>query len=205
VSDHYFDAGAGAWRDEDEAGWLGERPEDDANEAPEWRDEERLPETDPDPDDAEKAERERIASERAHRELSGRVTSGGRRRGRHGTGFAGLGIRGPRLGTKGPRGHHTVTMDELGDVATPIRPTGRSLGSRTSGGGARDGDVERYLEKLRNDKTERRALRRFIAGQYGITWDDVRMVADLRGRPSKEVARLRERVARAFAEMLERG
>jgi hypothetical protein len=115
--DHYFDAGAGAWRADDDDAWLDERPETDAPDAPEWRDREALPEppkeeapgvdaADEDlPEDPmdDPAFREAV---RGQRELSGRITLDGRRRGNHGTGFLGRGMR----------------------TRPKIRPTGRQLG-----------------------------------------------------------------------------
>jgi hypothetical protein len=127
--EHYYDAGAGAWRAEGDDAWLGERLEDDVNDAPEWRDREEPPEPpkeekrdgddppensddgddptdDADEDDPMDDPAFRVAL-RGQRELSGHFVNNGRRRGNHPTGFRGRGMR----------------------FRPMIRPTGRQLGA----------------------------------------------------------------------------
>jgi hypothetical protein len=132
--DFYFDAGANAWRADDDDAWLDERHETDAPDAPEWRESEALPEPpepvpgddpmtdpaaratrreDPEPVDDPMDDPDFRAAVRGQRELSGRILLHGRRRGNHGTGFRGWGMR----------------------TRPIIRPTGRQLGHPAPGVG----------------------------------------------------------------------
>src|SRR5690349_13722448 len=63
---------------------------------------------------------------------------------------------------------------------------------------ALDGDVDRFLALLAGDGEARRAWRRRILQAHGITFEDVRRVTTIKGRPSTELAPLRRRVEKAF-------
>jgi hypothetical protein len=214
-NDHYYDAGAGAWRTNDDDGWLGERREDDASDVPEWRDREELPEpsdatpTNPaedppnDPMD-DPAFREAL---RGQRELSGRIALHGRRRGNHGTGTLGRGIRGLRAGGQ----EHTTLADDVPPVNAKMRPIGRQLGApaptvgRPSFGDSFDlvadllGEhrvaVLRSSFKKRGANADERAARIYLAvllRALGITAAN-RAAAELLGADLRKIGDLRRR------------
>jgi len=110
----------------------------------------------------------------------------------------------PALSDPDPRVRHAARMALYGVRAGKVRRYGVTRARTTKAMGARDGDVERFLDDLRGDKGIRKAWRGRIEAEYGVTLADVRRVVGIRGRPPKEVVPLREHVAAVFADMVDR-
>lgn len=103
-----------------------------------------------------------------------------------------------------PRVRHAARSLGLGRTAGKVRRQGITRARPTRPMGARDGDVDQYLEVLARDKGARRKVAGWINKSYGVTAEDVRRVTNIRGRPSRELAPLRDKVAIAFSDIVDR-
>jgi Mg chelatase-like protein len=152
--DHVHDGGLG---------WVGEEDDHTPAEHPEpGRPEEPEDSGFDNPEDDRGFDR----AQREHRELSGRIRSGGRHRGSTGK-WTGGGIGAPRIG------------------------------------GLPEGEPDDFLARLASSDAAQESFRKHLASFHGITAEDVRRATAIRGRPSKELAPLRGRVATVFAEIVE--
>jgi hypothetical protein len=92
----------------------------------------------------------------------------------------------------------------IGYGAGKTKRVGRTRARSPRMPGALDGDVERFLQSLRDSADERRRWRARMRDAHGFVFDDVRRVVSIKGRPSAEVAPLRDKIALGFADAIER-
>jgi hypothetical protein len=110
----------------------------------------------------------------------------------------------PALSDPDPRVRHAARQALYGKTAGKTKRYGRRRQRSPRMPGSLDGDVERFLAGLASDTDARRAWRKQIAKAHGITFEDVRRATTRRrGKPPREEATHRLRVAVALAEIVD--